>query len=191
LLTHFGLTLEELENNFVGMLREQSITSGIEADVQLTVSFFEAVRRYQQALDPSAYFLTAWLPDGPMMRERGITADLLRRPSTVDNLALETLSVAADHAMEQGDFEMATEALAAVTAVLEAKANGEEAPFEVHPLAQAHFEIAQLAWQAGYQVEQIEIETQSARVFASQGWPDLTELEFGLEGGHWFLVGGQ
>ena len=155
------------------------------------VSFFEVMRRYQQALDPSAYFLTAWLPDGPVMRERGITADLLRRPSSIENLALETLLVSADQAMEEGDFEAAAEALEAVSLALDAMAAGNPDAFGIHPLANAYFEIAQLAWRAGYYVERIAVDNQSARVIASQGWPDLTVFEFGLVDGHWILVGSQ
>ena len=191
LQTHFGLTLEELEHNFVEILKEQPITSETIADMQLTVSFFEVMRRYQQALDPSAYFLTAWLPDGPVMRERGITADLLRRPSSIENLALETLLVSADQAMEEGDFEAAAEALEAVSLALDAMAAGNPDAFGIHPLANAYFEIAQLAWRAGYYVERIAVDNQSARVIASQGWPDLTVFEFGLVDGHWILVGSQ
>jgi len=188
---HFGMTLDELESDFVRMLKGQAISPEIIADVRLTVSFFEVMRRYQQALDPSAYFLTAWLPDGPVMREYEIVADLLRRPSGIENLALETMLVAADDAMEQGEIEAATQNLEAVTAVLDAIDTRVEAPFAVHPLAQAYFEITQLAWEAGYQVEQINVRGESAQVIASQGWPELTEFKFNLESGRWFLVSSQ
>jgi hypothetical protein len=188
---HFSMTLDELETDFVAMLKRQEITPEIVVDVRLTVSFFEVMRRYQQALDPSAYFLTAWLPDGPVMREYEIVADLLRRPSGVENLALETMLVAADDAMEQGEVEAAAQNLEAITVVLEAIETGVEAPFAVHPLAQTYFEIAQLAWEAGYQVEQINVQGESAQVIASQGWPELTEFKFNLESGRWFLVSSQ
>ncbi len=57
----------------------------------MTVDYFDTLRRYQSLLDPSAYYLTAWLPDGRAMRERNIVADLTRRPTGVLNRSMEWL----------------------------------------------------------------------------------------------------
>jgi hypothetical protein len=73
-------------------------------DVVLSVQFYDTVRRYQQAFDPSAYFRTAWLPDGAEMRHQGITADFLRHPDGEANIALETLLVQADASLRAGDY---------------------------------------------------------------------------------------
>ncbi len=75
----------------------QSFTNDERTDLRLTVGFFDTVRRYQKALDPSAYFLTAWLPDGSVMRQRGIVADFLRHPQKPDNRLMESLFVRAWH----------------------------------------------------------------------------------------------
>ncbi len=85
-------------------LQEEILHPELVEDVRLNVSFFETVRRYQQLLDPSAYFLTAWLPDGKTMREQGLVADFLRRPSTPENLALEVMLVKADEDIQNGRF---------------------------------------------------------------------------------------
>jgi hypothetical protein len=69
------------------------------------------VRRYQQMLDPSAYFLTAWLPGGEQMRQRGIVADYLRRPSTPENIAIEELLVRVDKELRAGNYTEAEKAL--------------------------------------------------------------------------------
>ena len=84
------------------------------ADVMLTVSYYEAVRQYQRLLDPSAYFLTAWLPDGEEMRQRGIVADYLRRPSTRQNLIIEELLIEADRQLRAGNYLAAEKALGQV-----------------------------------------------------------------------------
>ena len=93
---HFGLALDQVEKDFKAFLGKQSVTADDLTDVRLTVAFYDTARRYQQALDPSAYFLTAWLPSGADMRQRGIVADLLRHPNSADNQRIEGLLVDAN-----------------------------------------------------------------------------------------------
>ena len=119
LRSHFGLTLAELEKRFLDRLRQEALTPEMVNDVRLTIDFYDTVRRYQQALDPSAYFLTAWLPDAGQMRDKGIVADYLRRPSAPENVALETLLTAADVALRAGDTIRAMQLLSAVNADLD------------------------------------------------------------------------
>jgi hypothetical protein len=126
LLQHFQLTLGELENEFLRYLREQPVEPRWEEDVRLSVRFYDTVRRYQQALDPSAYYLTAWLLDSQQMRERGIVADYLRHPSAPENVALETLLVAADGRLRAGDYLRTGQLLDVVDAALQAAIVGEE-----------------------------------------------------------------
>lgn len=120
LLEHFRLTLAELENDFLRYLKQQPLDPFWVEDVRLTVRFYDTVRRYQQALDPSAYYLTAWLPDGERMRQRGIVADYLRTPSAPENIAIETLLVAADKQLESGDLSGAERLLQIINAALDA-----------------------------------------------------------------------
>ena len=119
LLAHFNLTLDALEKDFLEVLRLQPVTPELRADVRLTISFYNTVRRYQLALDPSAYYLTAWLPDGAQMRSRGIVADYLRRPSSPENLLIETMLVAADQRLRSGEYPAAMEILERVNTVLD------------------------------------------------------------------------
>ena len=81
------------------------------ADLILSVNFYEAVRGYQLMLDRSAYFLTAWLPAGEEMRERGIVADYLRRPQDPQNLELVKLLVEIDRQIRAGNYLEAEKAL--------------------------------------------------------------------------------
>jgi hypothetical protein len=90
---HFNISFAELETAYLASLRAQAFTNAERTDLRLTVEFFDMVRRYQKALDPSAYFLTAWLPDGSVMRQRGIVSDFLRHPEKLDNRLLESLFV--------------------------------------------------------------------------------------------------
>jgi len=93
---HFGLSLDQVEKDFKAYLDQQTVTDNDLTDVRLTVAFYDTVRRYQLALDPSAHFLTAWLPDGPEMRRQGIVADYLRHPNSADYQRIESLVVSAD-----------------------------------------------------------------------------------------------
>lgn len=138
LQTQFGIHLSDLEAQFITALKAQSLSPELREDVRLTVQYYDSVRRYQQMLDPSAYFLTAWLPDGPQMREYGITADLTRPPDHVENITLETMLVAADEQLQSGHYVQAAETVQAINAVLTAMAEGAAQPFTAHPVAEAY-----------------------------------------------------
>ncbi len=104
LQAHFNLSLDQLEMEFMAFLRQQTVTEDDLADVRLTVAFYDSVRRYQLALDPSAHFLTAWLPNGDEMRQRKIVADYLRHPLSAANQRIESLLVSADANLRAGKY---------------------------------------------------------------------------------------
>jgi hypothetical protein len=104
LLQHFQITFAGMETGYLAWLKAEPFTTAEQTDLRLTVQFFDTVRRYQKALDPSAYFLTAWLPDGSVMRQRGIVADFLRRPRQLDNRLIEPLFVYAWRELASGHY---------------------------------------------------------------------------------------
>ena len=104
-LDNFGLSFAELENGYLSYLRSQTVTPNIRTDLKLTVTFFNAVRNYQEVLDPSSYFLTAWLPDAQVMRQRGIVADFVRRPEGWKNRLLESLLIRSQKELFSGDYK--------------------------------------------------------------------------------------
>ena len=120
LLQHFQLTLGELENDFLQHLSEQPVEPRWEEDVRLTVRFYDTVRRYQQALDPSAYYLTAWLLDSQQMRERELLRITCVNHAAPENIAIEMLLVAADERLTAGDYLRAGQLLDVVDAALQA-----------------------------------------------------------------------
>jgi len=107
----YGITFTDLETAYQDYLRTQPVTDDIRADLTLTVDFFDTLRRYQSLLDPSAYFLTAWLPDGDAMRQRGIVADFTRYPGGMDNFVVETLLRRARVDLFSGEYEGAERTL--------------------------------------------------------------------------------
>lgn len=127
LLSHFDMTLDDLENDFLEKLGSQVVTPELRADVRLSIEYYETVRSYQLALDSSAYYLTAWLPDGAQMRERGIVADYLRHPSKPENLLIESMLVAADQHLQAGEYTATAEILNNINAILESLPEQDEA----------------------------------------------------------------
>jgi hypothetical protein len=119
LRSHFELSLAELEEDFLAALRRQPVTSGLREDVRLTVQLYDTLRRYQQALDPSAYFLNAWLLDTVEMRKRGIVADYLRHPETPLNIEIETMLQQASGFLLAADYTRAGESIEEVNALLD------------------------------------------------------------------------
>lgn len=119
LRANFDITLPELEQRFYAALAQHTLSPQDVEDVRLTVAYYDSVRRYQQMLDPSAYFLTAWLVDTQAMFERGIVADYLRKPEAAENISLEELLVAADKALSAGDARRAERLLQIVNAALD------------------------------------------------------------------------
>jgi len=183
-----GITFPQLEEQFIAALNEEFVTDDIFDDVRLTVEIYDTVRRYQLLLDPSAYFLTAWLPDGYEMRKYGIVADLLRHPSQLENMALETLLVSANHNWQIGNYDSAQNALDAVNSVLDAIEAHDDAPFSTHSLAWNHYAMVILLTDYGYRVHKISIEGDSAQVWVSANELDLRVMELQKVGENWEIV---
>lgn len=118
LQAHFDISLAQLEQNFIAFLHQQKIDETDRADLRLTLAFYDTVRRYQRVLDPSAYFLTAWLPNAPEMRSRGIVADFVRHPHAAINQELERLLTSSDANLRAGNYIAAEAGIRAVNLTL-------------------------------------------------------------------------
>ncbi|HWQ83860.1 MAG TPA: hypothetical protein VN363_04795 [Anaerolineales bacterium] len=119
LQAHFRLSLAELDEQFQSRLRQVRLDPKWVEDVKLSVEFYDAVRRYQERFDPSAYFRTAWLPDTAQMQAEGITADFIRRPQQAVNIILENLLTAVGEALKAGQYHQGLEHLETVQYLLD------------------------------------------------------------------------
>ena len=187
---HFEVTFSELEAQFLDYLESEPLDASWVNDVRLTVEFYDSVRRYQQLLDPSAYFLTAWLVDGGQMRERGIVADFLRHPSSSGNIALETMLVTAGEALQAGDFQESEAVLEAASRVMDALTGGSGKPFSAHPLALDYYRVVETLLAAGYQPQKIRIDSGMAQVIVNRDAVGLIPLQLGKAGGSWEILRG-
>lgn len=175
-------SLAAVEQEWLTQLRAQPVDARWQADMELTVAYYDTVRRYQQAADPSAYFLTAWIPDIERAVREDIVADYSRHPTQPTNIALETMLIEVDRALEAADFKTVRTHLAAVNAVLEA--NGD---FAASPLAATYLTITQATLAAGYEPHQIRLRANDATVTASRPATPaaLTELNWVNVNGLW------
>jgi hypothetical protein len=188
LLEHYGLTFLQLETQFLDVLAEFEENPVLEDDVRLTVAFFDTVRRYEQAFDSSAYFLTAWLPGIDDLLERGIVADYLRHPVEAHNIALETLLVRADQDLRAADIASAESHINAVNGVLDAFDAAEPQPFHADPLAADHLAITLALLELGFEPQQIRVTGTTAEVLATQNSAALIEFQLARGEAGWQVV---
>ncbi|MCA9940143.1 MAG: hypothetical protein KC418_15990 [Anaerolineales bacterium] len=161
LQAHFGTTLAQLEVEWLAYLGRLRPQREIVTDLATTIRYFDTMRRYQSVYDPTAYFLTAWLPAPQQAEERGITADLTRHPEEEVNVTLETMLGAADEALRAGNYNRANVILDSVERVLDY--NGDF----LDPLANNYRNIVRTLHARGYTAQQIDLRGSRAIVQAS------------------------
>lgn len=186
LSTYFNKSLEQLETDWHVYLQGVARSAEDALDLELTIKFYDVMRDYQKAHDPTAYFRYAWLPAPDVLREQNITAELTRNPEKEVNRVYETMLDAADRALRDGDFAQAGAILDSVSRSLEMDKFND-------PLAQNYVSLVQLADEQGLVAENITFSTvdgvQLAEVRATDSANQLIELTYNLDGQNW--VSGQ
>ena len=183
----FNISFEQLEQDYITALEALPNSSEWVDDVYITVTLFDTLRRYQELLDPSAYFRTAWLLDSEQMRQRSITADYLRHPIAPENLALETMLVAAGEDLDNAPYPLAKQLLEAVNAVLDAVENGASQPFKASSIAEDYYSIVQVLLDAGYEPQKINLDGLQATAQVGQGNAPLEAVNLQKTDGQWVL----
>jgi hypothetical protein len=180
----FGIGLEEIEADWMAYIRSQPRDNEAMENLRTTIRYYDITRRYQANFDPSAYYLTTWLPDPSIAQRLGITADFSRHKESPVNIALETILVSAGSALQQGDYDRADALLDSVERVLDN--NGAF----LDPLALAYLNIVLTASDMGYEAQQIELIGDQATVMGSgSDDPSLVQIELALvEGRNWTLA---
>jgi hypothetical protein len=184
----FGAGLEEMEARWLDALRALGPQPQQERDLRDTVAFYDTVRRYQQLMDPSAYFLDAWLPDFSEARKRAIVADALRHPAMPEHIALETMLIAADAHFDAQEYGEGERLLRSINAVLNTVAEVGAPPLFENPTAAQYMEIVRQVLAAGYQPQQIRLSGRTAAVQAIRVWPEVVALDLQLRAGQWVVT---
>lgn len=178
----YNLTLAEAEANWLAYLANLPEDNNALIDLQTTIRYYNVMRRYQQLYDPSAYFLTAWLPYPGSLQTEGNPADLTRHPQEEINVTLEVILEAADVALRSGDYNKATVLLDSVTRVLD-----NDGEF-IDPLAASYQNLVRLLTNQGYNVQQVSLDGDRAVVQVNgNNTAVLTQLSLTLSGQNWVL----
>lgn len=180
---HFGISLAQAEAEWLGYLAQLPYDPAMQDDLATSVRFYETMRHYQQLYDPTAYFLTAWLPYPQELETSGNHADLTRHPETEINIALEAMLQAAEANIRAGDFVKANAILDSVDRVL--THNGSF----IDPLSSSYLGVVTAASEQGYEVQDVLIEGDIATIEATEkGRLQLVTLTLTLRGSEWILA---
>jgi hypothetical protein len=180
---YYDTTLEALEADWLAYLQNRQPPEQVIADLQTSLRYYDTMRYYQLHYDPTAHFLTAWLPFPGEVREQGNPADLNRRPQAETNIVLEIMFMAADEALQSGDFNRANILLDSIARVID---NG--GAF-LDPLAISYLNIVRTVRDLGYAPQYAHIEGSRATVIVTpNGQTNLIELSLLLRGRRWILT---
>lgn len=179
---YFGITLAQAEADWLAYLNNLPEDRNVLIDLQTTIRYYNVMRRYQRFYDPTAYFLTAWLPYPGALQTDGNPADLTRHPQGEINVTLEVMLQAADMASRAGDYNKANVLLDSVTRILD-----NDGVF-IDPLAASYLNLVRLLSNQGYEVQAVVLEGDRAIVQASTAnTAVLTQLTLTLSGQNWIL----
>ncbi|MEZ4515674.1 MAG: hypothetical protein R3C44_02165 [Chloroflexota bacterium] len=180
---YYNVSLDALESEWLTYLQGLSPSDTEIEDLATTIRYYDIMRRYQQIYDPTAYFLTAWLPHPTAVREQGNPADFSRRPKEEINITLEIMLETADQAMRAGNYELSNVLLDSVSRILDS--NGTF----IDPLAITYQKIVRAAAEYDYELQELEINGNKALAVATRA-PSirLTTLNMEQRGQDWVIL---
>lgn len=158
----FGRTLEQVEADWLAYLASQPQDLAVAESLRMTIRYYDVMRRYQTLFDPMAYYLHAWLPLPADAAERQTTADFSRHPETETNIALESMLLAANELLWQGQYDRVNGLLDSINRVLNNDGNF------LDPLARSYLQIVRAAADEGYVVQRIDLNGNQAAASVSR-----------------------
>ncbi len=180
---YYGASLAQIEAEWLAMLRSTPPDPAVVEDLRTTIRYYNVARRYQELYDPTAHYLSAWLPHPTQVREFGNPADLTRRPEEEINITLEVMLTAADAALRKGDYPRANVILDSVANILDNDGA------IIDPMATSYLRIVRAAAEYGYELHQVELMGDKAQAVATQA-PNikLTSLVMEMRGQNWVIL---
>ena len=183
LQSYYNKSLVEMEAEWQSYLSALVVEETAVTDLATTIRYYDVMRRYQIHYDPTAYFLTAWLPYPEDVEESGNTADLTRRPRAEVNITLEAMLASADEALRSSDYNLANVLLDSITRVLD---NG---GIFLDPLATNYLNIVRQAAEEGYEVQHITLNGERAELIVTKANTTfLDKFNMVLNGQEWVLT---
>jgi hypothetical protein len=129
----FGMTLADLEEDYLAYLQSLDPSREVQENVRLTIETYNTMRRYQKIRVPSAYFRSAWWPPIDRAIELEITGDYASREKAPVEVVIESLLLEVYPALDAGKYQMVEENLAEIKALLDLA--------EKHGTAFSHYTI--------------------------------------------------
>jgi len=180
---YYGATLGQIEADWMAALQSVPADPAIVEDLRTTIRYYNVARRYQEIYDPTAHYLSAWLPHPTQVREFGNPADLTRRPEEEINIMLEVMLTAADTALRGGDFSRANVILDSVNNIL--NNNGAI----IDPMATSYLNIVRAAAEFGYELHTVDLQGNVAYAMATQApYIKLVRLVMEQRGANWVIL---
>ena len=179
----YNKKLSEIESDYLAYLKTQTDPRWTR-DIENTIRYYDTVRLYQKQFDPSAYYLTAWIPDIDRAVRDGLTADYQRHPLTPRHIAIETMLIEADRGIDSGDYDLAERYLNTINKVLAA-----DGDLTVDPLSADYLEIVKQILMSGYEPQRITLKDNAAiiTVKRNNALPSLIQLQVTRLNGAWKL----
>lgn len=180
---YYGASLAQIEAEWLASLQSTPPDPAALEDLRATIRYYNVARRYQELFDPTAHYLSAWLPHPTQVREFGNPADLNRRPEEEINVTLEVMLTAADTALRGGDYARANVILDSIDNILDN--NGAI----IDPMATSYLKIVRAAAEFDYELHTVDLQGSSAYAMATQA-PNikLTRLVMELRGANWVIL---
>jgi hypothetical protein len=178
----YSLGLDTIESQWLDSLRLHSseVSPSIREDLDTTIAYYDTVRRYQQFFDSSADYRQLWVPDLHHAESMDVVADVTRHPAADENVALETLLIAAHDAQQSQDWASTRRMLASVNTVLDAGGAFQD------PTAAQYLAVVRAAQAAGWEPQRISLSGDTATVIALGTGSRLTlhTFTYTLDGWH-------
>ena len=179
---YYGKSLAEMEAEWLAYLNGITVSETAVNDLATTIRFYNTMRQYQQQYDPTAHFLTAWLPPPREVRETGNSADFIRHPQSDANITLELMLASAEEALQATNFARANVLLDSIDRILATNSF-------VDPLATSYWEIVVKATGLGYEIQTLDFEGDTAVALVNTAnKPTLNPLQFKLKPLGWVLT---
>ncbi len=173
---YFGASLEQVQTDWLSYLEDLPRDRAAREDLRTTLRYYDVMRRYQIAYDPSAYYLYAWLPAPEVAEERNATADFTRHPDGDINISLEAMLGSANQALLAGNFVQANALLESVDTVID-----NDGRF-LDPLSRSYMNIVTGMHGLGYEVQKLDVNGSGATVLVTQAsGTELTRLRLILD----------
>jgi hypothetical protein len=147
----FGRTLKQVESDWLTYLSRLPRDREARENLSTTIRYYDVMRRYQIAYDPTAYYLYAWLPSPELAEQMEATADFTRHPKSDINISLEAMLLSANQSLLLGDLSRSNALLDSVDRVI-----NNEGRF-LDPLARAYWNIVTTVSEMGFEIQQLTV----------------------------------